>query len=155
MREVAAMVRGIGDGWTSVGEAADVSRWQLEALREVVAAEPAMTPHRRRRRDQLLESIDHALQRQPFGTVARERWERSRAACAREWWRRRSREVTLVRVGRREYVSRDGRFHAGWHVRQGARSCYTVTDRRTGRTMRAFTLAEVREVVKEIAAGGA
>ena len=56
----------------------------------------------------------------------------------------------LVRIGRREYESKDRRFHAKWHVRQGARSCYTVLDRETGRTLRAFTVAELSETVRDM-----
>jgi hypothetical protein len=56
----------------------------------------------------------------------------------------------LVRVGRREYETADKRFHAMWHARQGARSSYTVLDRKTGRTLRARRVDELRETIRDM-----
>lgn len=55
--------------------------------------------------------------------------------------------MKLLRIGRREYETADKRFHAKWHQYQGARSRYTVHDRRTGRTLHAHRVDELRETI--------
>lgn len=58
--------------------------------------------------------------------------------------------MALLKIGRREYESRDKRFHVVWTRNQGSRDCYRVLDRSSGRCLRAFNLPEVRETVSEM-----
>jgi hypothetical protein len=60
--------------------------------------------------------------------------------------------VKIIRIGRREYETADGRFHAFWDRRLGTRSRWTVVDRKTQRHLRAFKLAEVRETIRNMIA---
>lgn len=58
--------------------------------------------------------------------------------------------MKLIRVGPREYESTDKRFHALWSKRQGARSCWRVRDREANISLRAFSLVEVRETIRDM-----
>ena len=58
--------------------------------------------------------------------------------------------VRLIRIGPREYETTDKRFHAKWYKRQGARSCYSVHDRQTGKVLRAFRVDELRETIHDM-----
>jgi len=61
--------------------------------------------------------------------------------------------VKLINIGNRgyrEYRTEGGRFHAKWTERQGVRSSYTVTDTWTGKSLRAGTVVEVRETIREM-----
>lgn len=61
--------------------------------------------------------------------------------------------MSLVRIGPREYETKNKRFHAKWSVKQGARSCYNVHDRETDKCLRAFNLDEVRETIRDMERG--
>jgi hypothetical protein len=60
--------------------------------------------------------------------------------------------VRLVKIDDREYETQDKRFHVIWNDKRkgGALSCYRVLDRSTGRCLRAFTLATVRETIADM-----
>jgi hypothetical protein len=67
--------------------------------------------------------------------------------------------VKLIRIDRggrrgdaRAYESADKRFRVLWQKKQGARSCYSVHDQQTKTTLRASTLEEVRETIRDMLA---
>ncbi len=65
--------------------------------------------------------------------------------------------MKLINIGNRgypEYRTEDYRFTAKWAERQGARSTYNVTDIRTGKTLRADNLNEVKETIRDMIIAG-
>lgn len=60
--------------------------------------------------------------------------------------------MKLVRIDRRVYESADKRFYVYGVPDQRTGSCYRVLDRRTDTNLRARTLKEVRETIRDMIA---